>query len=530
MRRRKIPVPRPKRIPSQSPARASSIRLPGRRILLLVSLACLASAAALLASQWSAFASAPGRLPWGLTLGGVPVGGLTPEQAASQVEARYLAPVDLTYGQTPILLLPESVQFQVDVAAMLSAASEDQSPPNPLSDFWQFLWRRGEARSELRVPLQATYSEGALRQVLADISSRYDQPPTPAVPGLGDLFIYPGQGGHVLDIESSLPAVEAALMDLENRGATLVVVDSAPPTASLETLGAVVQQYALVRPFQGLLAVTLVDLQSGEEIRLNLLDGERIRTEPDIAVAATSAVKALIITEFFRERPDGLFPWEVVEIEHIVASSSNTSADNLMYWIGDGCWQCAFQTITETGRRIGMPNTFVGGIYFAEGAYEFQLEPPGILTPSNQRTDFTTHPDPYFQTTPSDLARLYTALYHCGQDAGGLLELFPGEFSPEQCEEIIDWLSQVVDPLILKRGLPDGTRIAHKHGFTDWLEGASGPDTVGDAGIVFSPGGDYVLSVFAYRAENPSWEEFTSVIGDVSRAAYNYFNPPEPIR
>ena len=530
MRQRKMPVPKPMRITSKSLARALSIQVPGRRILLLISLACLAVAAALLGRQWSAYASAPGRLPRGLTLGGVPVGGLTPEQAASQVEARYLVPVDLTYGETSIPLIPEAVQFQVNIAAMLSAASEDQSPPDPLSDFWRFLWRRGEAPSYLRVPLQATYSEQALKQVLSDISSRYDQPPTPPVPGLGDLLIHPGQRGRTLDVEASLLAVEAALLDIEDRKVTLAVQDSPPPPASLATLEAVLQQYALVRPFLGLLSVTLVDLLSGQEIRLNLLDGERIRTEPDIAVAATSAVKALIITEFFRARPKGLFPWEAVEIEHIVTSSSNTSADNLMYWIGDGCWQCAFQTITETGRRVGMPNTFVGGIYFAEGAYEFQLEPPGIHTPANQRTDFTTHPDPYFQTTASDLARMYTAIYRCAQDAGGLLEVFPGEFSPERCEEIMDWLSQVVDPLILKRGLPDGTRIAHKHGFTDWLEGASGPDTVGDAGIVFTPGGDYVLSVFAYRAENPSWEEFTTVIGDVSRAAYNYFNPPAPIR
>ena len=487
----------------------------------------IAAAGALAVFQWAAFAAAPGTLPWGLALGGVPVGGLTAEQAAAQVQARYATPITLEYDGTALTLDPAAVGFQVDSSAMLAEAIPDRSSTpvrSTLPEFWRYLWRRPAERREDQVPLEASYSQEALRQFLTDIAARYDHPPQEAHPGLGDLMVHPGMPGQVMDVEASLEAVGAALIDPGDRSATLTVEEAPAPTATLDTLKLLIEQHTLLRPFAGLLSVTVVDLQTGEEMHVNVLDGELIRTEPDIAVAATSAVKPLIITEFYRERPEGLLPWEQVEIENIVVSSSNTSADNLMNWIGDGCWPCAFERITETGRQIGMPNTFVGGIYFAEGAYEIQLAPPGIATPANQMTDFTTHPDPFFQTTASDLARLYTAMYRCSKNDGGLQEVFPGEFSAESCQSMIDWLSQVADPLIIKKGVPDGTAVAHKHGFTDWLEGASGPDTVGDAGIVYTEGGDYVLAAFTYRAENPSWEEFTSVIAEVSRATWNYFN------
>ncbi|MBI4771065.1 MAG: serine hydrolase [Chloroflexi bacterium] len=478
-----------------SPALDPGGLLPWRRAAQWLSVALLAAALAILGWQLVIYAAAPGTLPPQALFGGLPAGGLTPAQAAEQLRARYATPVQLVYGGQSLQLDPAQVGFRLQTESML-----------------------------------AELAEGALRDFLLEEAARYDSPPRPPRPGLRDLTIHPGEPGRVLDVEASLPRVEAALLDPEGRSATLAIEETPAPPATLDTLAGVIQQYTLIRPFRGFLGLTVVDLQTGEELHLNLVDGERIRTRPDVAVAATSAVKALIMLEFYRERPDGLYPWEATEMKNIVEASSNTSADNLMSWIGDGCWECAFRTITQTGRTIGMENTFVAGIYYAAGVYEFQLAPPGIATPANQATDFTTHPDPYFQTTTADLAKLYTALYRCSKENGGLLTLFPGEVSKRSCEELIGWLEQVVDPLIIKKGVPDGTPVAHKHGFTTFVEGATGPDTVGDAGIVYTPGGDFVVSAFTYRAQDPSWDEFTSVIGDVARAAYNYFNPPAPIR
>jgi len=66
----------------------------------------------------------------------------------------------------------------------------------------------------------------------------------------------------------------------------------------------------------------------------------------------------------------------------------------------------------------------------------------------------------------------------------------------------------------------DGTRVAHKHGYIN--------DTHGNAGIVFTPGGDYAL-VTALHA--PTWLDFQisfPLIMDMSRETFNYLNPATP--
>lgn len=77
-------------------------------------------------------------------------------------------------------------------------------------------------------------------------------------------------------------------------------------------------------------------------------------------------------------------------------------------------------------------------------------------------------------------------------------------------------------PWLLTEGLPEGTKIAHKHGW-----GPPGRlNMIADAGIIYSPGGDYVLVVFLYHREEMVWEPATLLVAGLSRAAYNFFNLP----
>ena len=76
------------------------------------------------------------------------------------------------------------------------------------------------------------------------------------------------------------------------------------------------------------------------------------------------------------------------------------------------------------------------------------------------------------------------------------------------------------DDTLIEANLPEGTVVAHKHGFGD-----GGPHA--DAGIVFTPGGDYVLVVYLYAPRYLEWAEGQPLIADISLAAYNYFNPAE---
>jgi hypothetical protein len=86
--------------------------------------------------------------------------------------------------------------------------------------------------------------------------------------------------------------------------------------------------------------------------------------------------------------------------------------------------------------------------------------------------------------------------------------------------EILDYMQQNKIGSLLEEGVPTEVNIAHRHGWTG--------DTNVDAGIVFSPGGDYVLVEVLYKPEWLEWELSAPLMADVSRATYNYFNLDTP--
>ncbi|RPI28076.1 MAG: hypothetical protein EHM70_17110, partial [Chloroflexota bacterium] len=78
----------------------------------------------------------------------------------------------------------------------------------------------------------------------------------------------------------------------------------------------------------------------------------------------------------------------------------------------------------------------------------------------------------------------------------------------------------------IQAGVPDGTRVAHKHGWvSDAYTGVI--HDMSDAGILFTPGGDYVIAVYLYHPVQLVFDPNNKMVSTLSRAAYNYFNPPE---
>ncbi len=43
---------------------------------------------------------------------------------------------------------------------------------------------------------------------------------------------------------------------------------------------------------------------------------------------------------------------------------------------------------------------------------------------------------------------------------------------------------------------------------------------------MYSPAGDYVLTLFLYNDRDMIWEPTSKLMADLSRSVYNYFNPP----
>lgn len=105
------------------------------------------------------------------------------------------------------------------------------------------------------------------------------------------------------------------------------------------------------------------------------------------------------------------------------------------------------------------------------------------------------------QTSALDLAKFFEKLYHG--------EIIDKDYSLR----MLDILSaQKIDDRIPKY-LPPGTKVAHKTGDIGYFEN--------DAGIVYSPKGDFILVILS-ETKNPA--DAGEKIAKMAEAAYKYFN------
>jgi beta-lactamase class A len=211
-------------------------------------------------------------------------------------------------------------------------------------------------------------------------------------------------------------------------------------------------------------------------------------------------------------------PQVAENLDAMIARSINEASDWLMENLIDPTHGPL--KVTEDIQRLGLQNTFLAG-YFAPGSpLLFQYQ-----TPANTRPDLSADPDPYSQTTPSEIGMLLMDIYQCAQNGGGSLPAaFPGEITQAECQTMIDTLVKDHMGQLIQGGVPDGTRVAHKHG---WVTDAFYViHDMSDAAIVFTPGGNYVLVIFLYHPTQLVFEPNDTLFRDLSRAVYNFYNLP----
>jgi beta-lactamase class A len=205
-------------------------------------------------------------------------------------------------------------------------------------------------------------------------------------------------------------------------------------------------------------------------------------------------------------------------MEDMIELSGNEAADWLMERVMDPT--SGPLEVTEDMQSLGLNNTFLAG-KFTLGSPLLDI----IQTPANTRQDVNTRPDPYSQTTPSDIGMLLQDIYQCAQDSGGALPaVFPESITKAKCQLMNTYLLKNRLPVLITAGLPEGTQVAHKHG---WVSTNGIINTIGDAGIVYSLGGDYVLVIFLHHPDQLIWDPASELLARLSQAVYNYYNPPE---
>ncbi|HJO33022.1 MAG: serine hydrolase [Anaerolineales bacterium] len=473
---------------------------------------CLLASAALTLVHYVRFINTDFPLPNGVTLGGIPVGGLRGDRAIAQLQAVYATPVTLHYRESVFQLQPQRVDFRVYGADMLRQLTLPDAPTR----FWDTLRGRPQLPAPQDIALQASFSQEQLRAFLQDVASRYDTSAYAPWSDVNQLVTVISPPAQLLRIDASLPFVEAALQRPTERSAELLFGIRPPDAPTLELLEGQLRDYLKRRSFDGLLSLYLVDLRSGAELQRNWLRAKALPVEPGVAFSGMSIMKITLLAEFYRQVSGGALPYELDLVEKAVTESSNWTSNLLIEWIGDLDAGRGLQRLNQTYEHLGLQSTFIGGLYDTE-------EPPGFRhTPANSRSDVNTQPDAYMQTTPADIGRLLRGIYRCARSGDGLLiDTFGTEFTPQECATMLDWLSANRIGVLLEAGVPEGTVVAHKHG---WAQG----EPIGDAGVVFTSGGDYVLVYYVWVPDYTYWHENSQLLADVSKAVYFYFNPITP--
>ena len=185
------------------------------------------------------FAGSPERIPAGVTLAGVNVGGLTAAEAERTLSARASAladvPVVFTAGERRYPLTPRELEVRVDWRAAVAAALDAGDAPMPF---------RGLRRVQLRLfgadlEPHAEYYEAGLRFRLRQMARRIDVAPREAavvLRGLAPVAV-PAEAGNRLDRGAAEETIVRALAGLERKPVALpVAVD--PPAVEASDLEA----------------------------------------------------------------------------------------------------------------------------------------------------------------------------------------------------------------------------------------------------------------------------------------------------
>jgi beta-lactamase class A len=454
--------------------------------------------------------------PVGMTIARVPVGGLSPAQASQRLLEVYTSPVEAAYNDAVIHIDPGAVGFQVDVETMLAAADLTRTGGSFWGGFWDYIWN--QAPPESQIPLSASLSEDRLREYLQnEISSRYDQPPAPAQPIPGGTTFLPGAPGQTLDLDRAVLLISDALRSPSNRTIALTFTRSAAARPTIENLEILLKQIIATSNFDGVIGFYMMDLQTGQEIHFTMNSRQEISSEPDLAFTASSTIKVPVVLSYLINRGSNLDASTYDVILRTLGRSDNSATDLVLERIDPVNGPLM---VTRDMEAIGLQSTYLGGMFYL-GAPNLL---PGRITPGNSRTDVTTAPDSYSQTTAAEMGILLADLYQCAENGGGaLVAAFPDKVDPATCQLLIDFMAQDKLGALIQGGVPDGTLVPHKHGYVVSPRDGLMHDT-SDVGIVYSPGGNFVLSIYTYHPVQNIWDITNPLFVNLTQAIYNYFN------
>lgn len=451
--------------------------------------------------------------PQGTQIGKVEVGALGFEDAKTKVVTNYAKPIIAMHNQQAVEIFPADAGFALLIDPMLEQATTQlQETPhwqrffNNLSDNYLHENIQPEM-GQIDIPLQATVDQATLDMAMSYLANLIDRPATPPIlltTGAG--AVEDGQPGFRIDVPSSRDKIEAALYESENRTIQFEIETQDAPQIDFSYLENFLTQQLEI--FDGTGSLYILDLQTGQELRINA----------DDAISGLSIVKVAIMLETYRAI-DGPLDFDSNKLlEETAINSGNYSANLLLDIVaGENNAYLGVDVLTNSMKQLGLKNTFIVTPYEEPP----RTSKPTLITEANSNPTIDFDPDPAMQTTATEIGRLLGMIYDCSKGGGTLIAVYPNQITPNECEALIQLMTRNVDGNLIRFGVPEDVTVAHKHG---WAY-----NTHGDAGIVLSPGGDYVIAQYLHQDTDwlPANISFP-ILREISRSVYNYFNPDNP--
>lgn len=479
-------------------------------ILLSIGAAFVLIALLLVLIEWQNFRYRQFLLPKGSHWGTVDVSSLSIEQAEQRIENIFNTPVELRYRDQRIQTGVETLGFSLDLSAGKSRWKEFTRQ----ATFWDYLWQSEVLPVSL--DLVINYDEGAASRFLREqVAARYDNPPETRIPLAGTTRFTNSKEGYFLDLAASLDIIAELQPLSESRSVDLVIKDDHSAQVDTQLLQAVLKQYIQQVGFNGVAEIYIQNLVDSQTLHFALRGGEEIA--PEIAFSAASTIKIPILLSALLRTSQPIPDDFKLMAERMMILSENPPADALMEQV-IGSTLAPLQ-VSEDLQKLGFANTFLAG-YFYLGAPLLQR----FDTPANTRGDVDLRPDVYNQTTAGEMGRLLVEIYRCAKDSSGLLfETFGDKMSAEKCQLILDLMQRNKIGVLIEAGVPEGTPVAHKHGWTEEADGYL--HTISDAGIIFAPQADYVQVIFLYDPLQLLFDPGNALMAQLSQVVFNAFNP-----
>jgi len=463
------------------------------RRLLIFLLVCLLIGGALLTPSYLRYRNTRGAVPPGVRVGGLEFGGADEQSVTAALNRQFAEPISVYYADQRILLRPAMLDYAVDAPAILAEARALETPGHLLRVWLAAALHRPPVVVD--VPLRYKLDRDKLDGWLTDLAARLDRPPTPPKALPERRMIAPGQSGRQLDISASRDRLITALNDPHTRTVNLVVRETAPPPADLALLNELLQ--ARMAEFPGVAGLFLKHISTGDEVAINA----------DVAYSAMGTMKLVVLQEALRALEITSDPRAGPLISQTVSLAGFDTANELLALIGDDDAAAGVAALNRSLRKLGLQNTFM--------AAPFDQPGPRSNTPASSRTDITTRPDPFVQTTPREMGVVMQMLVECSRGGGTLLAAYRDQITQAECQRLLAslQLNPVTDLIV--SGLPKAAQAVHRHGYTSEVEG--------DVAAIWGPTGPYVLSIFLYRPAWLEWSFASETMGELAKITWDYF-------